>query len=93
MVIRVAERVSDRSRKARVRFVVGLGLTLNGLLFTVVGSMAHAGYTPLALAVTGVGIFVTTWFLLDVGISLTADLQRRRAPRGPGGPGGPRERR
>ncbi len=79
--MRVAKRMSDRSRKAQARFVVGLGLTLNALFFTVVGSLAHAGYTPLALAVTAVGIFLTTWFLLDVGISYTADLQRRRTGR------------
>ena len=74
----VAGRVSDRSRRARVRCVVGLGVTLNLLLFTVVGSAAYAGYTPLGLALSGVGIFVTTWFLLDVGIARQADVQRRR---------------
>ncbi|WP_161790195.1 hypothetical protein [Streptacidiphilus carbonis] len=50
-------------------------------MFTIVGSAAHADYTPLALAVTGAGIFLTTWFLLDAGIALQADVQRRRAAR------------
>lgn len=63
--------------------MVAFALTLNALSFTVLGSWVHASYTPLALVVTGVGIFVTTWFLLDVGISLTADLQRRRQSRHP----------
>jgi hypothetical protein len=46
-----------------------------------VGSAVHADFTPLALIVTAVGIFATTWFLLDAGIALTADVQRRRAAR------------
>jgi hypothetical protein len=74
----VAGRVSDRSRRARVRFMMGFGLTVNMLMFTIVGSAEHAGYTPLALAVSAVGIFATTWFLLDVGIAYQADAQRRR---------------
>jgi hypothetical protein len=77
----VAGRVSDRSRKARARLLVAAGFTLNALVFTIVGSAAHADYTPLALAVTGAGIFLTTWFLLDAGIALQADVQRRRAAR------------
>jgi len=74
----VAGRVSDRSRRARVRCMLGFGVTVNMLMFTIVGSAEHAGYTPLALAVTAVGIFATTWFLLDVGIAYQADAQRRR---------------
>ena len=79
----VAGRVSDRSRRARVRFMLGFAVTVNLLMFTVVGSAEHADYTPLALAVTAVGIFVTTWFLLDVGIAYQADAQRRRGARRP----------
>ncbi len=74
----VAGRVSDRSRRARVRCLLGFGVTVNALMFTIVGSAAHAGFTPVALTVTGVGIFVTTWFLLDVGIAYQADAQPRR---------------
>lgn len=77
----VAGRVSDRSRKARARLLVAAGCTLNALGFTMVGSAVHADFTPLALIVTAVGIFATTWFLLDAGIALTADVQRRRAAR------------
>ena len=77
----MAGRVSDRSRKARARLLVAAGFTLNALVFTIVGSAAHADFTPLALIVTAVGIFATTWFLLDAGIALQADVQRRRAAR------------
>lgn len=61
-----------------MRCVVGLGVTVNLLLFTIVGSAAHAGYTPLWLGLSGIGIFTTTWFLLDAGIAAQADAQRRR---------------
>lgn len=75
----VAGRLSDRSRKSRARLGVGAGLTVNALGFTVLGSAAHATYTPLALMVSAIGIFVTTWFLLDVAIAFQADAQRRRS--------------
>jgi len=45
----------------------------------VVCQYAHSGYTALGLTLTGIGIFATTWFLLDVGIAWQDDLQRRRA--------------
>lgn len=64
-----------------MRCVVGLGVTVNLLLFTIFGSATHSSYTPLALGLSGVGIFATTWFLLDVGIARQADAQRRRAER------------
>jgi hypothetical protein len=64
-----------------VRLLVSLALTLNALLFTVVGSVGHTSFTLLALIVTAVGIFATTWFLLDVGIAFQADVQRRRTLR------------
>jgi hypothetical protein len=64
-----------------VRCLLGFGVTVNALMFTIVGSVAHAGFTPAALSVTGVGIFVTTWFLLDVGIAHQADAQLRRGRR------------
>jgi hypothetical protein len=66
-----------------VRFVLGFGVTVNTLMFTIVGSVEHAGYMPLALAVSAVGIFVTTWFLLDVGIAYQADSPRRSGVRRP----------
>ncbi|MHA6758857.1 hypothetical protein [Streptacidiphilus sp. PAMC 29251] len=50
-------------------------------MFTILGSVAHASYTPLALGVSAAGIFTTTWFLLDAGIAYQADTQRRRAGR------------
>ncbi|MFC1418813.1 hypothetical protein [Streptacidiphilus cavernicola] len=75
--------MSDRSRRARARCLVGFGLTVNALVFTIVGSAAHAGFTPLALAVTGVGIFTTTWFLLDAAIAHQQDVQRRRTTQRP----------
>ncbi|MFC1434070.1 hypothetical protein ACEZDB_25800 [Streptacidiphilus sp. N1-3] len=75
--------MSDRSRKARVRCLLGFGFTVNALMFTIVGSVAHADYTPLGLIASAVGIFATTWFLLDAGIAYQADLQRRRGGRLP----------
>jgi len=77
----VAGRVSERSRKTRVRFFVSLALTLDALIFTLFSSAAHAGLTPIALTASAVGIFATTWFLLDLGIAWQADLQRRRGRR------------
>ena len=73
-------RVTDRSRTARARLLVSLAMTLTVLLYTVVCQLAHSGYTALGLGLTGIGIFTTTWFLLDVGISWQQDLQRRRVP-------------
>ncbi|WP_370150584.1 hypothetical protein [Streptacidiphilus sp. EB129] len=60
---------------------MSLAYTVNALMFTVVGSLGHTGFTVAALAATGVGIFVTTWFLLDLVIAAQDDAQRRRAPR------------
>ena len=70
-----------------MRCLLGFGVTVNALVFTIVGSAAHADYTPLGLAVTGAGIFLTTWFLLDAVIAHQADTQRRRMPRQPPGRG------
>lgn len=75
----MGRRVTDRSRTARARLLVSLALTLTALLYTVVCQFAHSGYTVLGLTLTGVGIFGTTWFLLDAGIAWQEDLQRRRA--------------
>ena len=88
----MARRVSDRSRSARARLVVSLALTVTALMFTVVLQLAGTDYTALALTCTGVGIFLSTWFLLDVCISWKDDLDRRRAAarRGPRPPSGPR---
>ncbi len=85
----MARRVSDRSRSARARLVVSLALTMTALMFTVVLQFAGTDYTALALTLTGLGIFVSTWFLLDVCISWKDDLDRRRAAarRGPRPPG------
>ena len=76
----MGRRVTDRSRTARARLLVSLALTLTVLLYTVVCQFAHSGYLALGLTLTGIGIFATTWFLLDVGIAWQEDLQRRRAP-------------
>ncbi|QMU77514.1 hypothetical protein GXW83_19255 [Streptacidiphilus sp. PB12-B1b] len=78
----MARRVSDRSRVARTRLLVSLALTLTALLYTVVCQLAHTMYTVLGLTVTGVGIFASTWFVLDACICWQDDLQRRRAPSG-----------
>ena len=74
-------RVTDRSRTARTRLLVSLAVTLTALLYTVVCQLAHSGYTALGLTLTGIGIFTTTWFVLDVCICWQDDLQRRRALR------------
>jgi uncharacterized membrane protein YesL len=77
----MARRVSDGSRKARTRLLVSLALTLTALMYTVVCQLAHTAYTALGLTVTGVGIFTSTWFVLDVCICWQDDQQRRRALR------------
>ena len=74
----MGRRVTDRSRTARARLLVSLAITLTMLLYTMVCELAHSGYTALGLTLTGIGIFSTTWFLLDVGIAWQEDLQRRR---------------
>ena len=74
----MGRRVTDRSRTARARLLVSLAITLTMLLYTMVCELAHSGYTALGLTLTGIGIFATTWFLLDVGIAWQEDLQRRR---------------
>ena len=75
----MAGRVSDKSRTARARLLVSLALTLTALMYTVVCQLAHVGYTALGLTLTGLGIFMTTWFVLDVCIAWQDDIQRRRA--------------
>ncbi|SEL94673.1 hypothetical protein [Streptacidiphilus jiangxiensis] len=69
-------RVPDESRRARVRLVLTLAFTLVALLFTFFGSAAHAPFVGWALTVTVVGVFLTTWFGLDVWITQRASRER-----------------
>jgi hypothetical protein len=77
----VVRRVSDRSSTARGRLLVSFALTLTALMVTFMFSLAHTDYTVMGLCLTGMGIFATTWFLLDVCIAWQDDLQRRRRVR------------
>lgn len=78
----MARRVPDASRQARVRLLMSFALTLNALVFTVFGAATHAGFTAFALAFTGAGVFASTWFLLDVGITWRAERERLRGSGG-----------
>lgn len=69
-------RVPDESRRARVRLVLSLALTLVALVFTLFGSFAEAHFVGWTLTVTVVGVFVTTWFGLDVWITKRAARER-----------------
>lgn len=70
-------RVPDESRRARVRLVLSLALTLAALVFTLFGSFADARFVGWTLTVTVVGVFVTTWFGLDVWITQRSERERR----------------
>jgi hypothetical protein len=69
-------RVPDESRRARVRLLLSLAFTLVALLFTLFGSLAAADFVGWALTVTVAGVFVTTWFGLDVWIVQRAGRER-----------------
>ncbi|MEZ0066473.1 multidrug efflux pump subunit AcrB [Streptacidiphilus sp. MAP12-20] len=70
-------RVSEESRRARVRLLMSFACTLLALVFTLFGSLSHADYVGVALTVTVVGVFLTTWFLLDVWITARAGRERQ----------------
>lgn len=70
-------RVPDESRRARVRLLLSLAFTLVALDFTMFGSFGGAAFTGWALTLTVVGVFVTTWFGLDVWITQRSARERR----------------
>jgi hypothetical protein len=69
-------RVPDEARKVRVRVLLSLAFTLVALVFTLFGAAAHATFVGWALTVTVAGVFLTTWFGLDVWISQRAGRER-----------------
>ncbi|WP_042417606.1 hypothetical protein [Streptacidiphilus anmyonensis] len=69
-------RVPDEARRARVRLLLSLAFTLVALVFTMFGSFAEAAFMGWALTVTVVGVFVTTWFGLDVWITQRSARER-----------------
>ncbi|WP_152627862.1 hypothetical protein [Streptacidiphilus neutrinimicus] len=69
-------RVPDETRRARVRLLLSLALTLVALVFTMFGSFAEAAFMGWALTFTVVGVFVTTWFGLDVWITQRTTRER-----------------
>ncbi|MFC5911619.1 hypothetical protein [Streptacidiphilus monticola] len=74
--------VTQESRRAQVRFALSLGVTATLLVFTLFGAAGHARYTPAALGFTGLGVFVSTWFLLDVWITARASREREQGSGG-----------
>ncbi|RAG83085.1 hypothetical protein DN069_24270 [Streptacidiphilus pinicola] len=69
-------RVPDEARRARVRLVLSLALTLAALLFTLFGSLADAPFVGWALTATVAGVLVTTWFGLDAWITHRSARER-----------------
>jgi ABC-type multidrug transport system fused ATPase/permease subunit len=69
-------RVPDEERRARVRLLLALAFTLVALVFTMFGSFAEATFVGWALTVTVVGVFLTTWFGLDVWITHRSARER-----------------
>jgi hypothetical protein len=59
-----------------VRLLLSLAFTLAALVFTFFGSFADAHFVGWALTVTVVGVFVTTWFGLDVWITQRSTHER-----------------
>jgi hypothetical protein len=69
-------KVSEESRRARVRLLLSFACTLVALVFTLFGSVSHAHFVGVALTVTVVGVFLSTWFLLDAWITTRSERER-----------------
>jgi len=70
-------RLPDEVRAAAVRAWLFLSCTLVSLTVATLASYAHSGLLTPALLATGLGVFGTTWCLLEVLISRQIAAQRR----------------
>ncbi|MQS15359.1 hypothetical protein F7Q99_24590 [Streptomyces kaniharaensis] len=79
-VPRRRRRLPDEVRTAIVRAVLCLAFTLVGVVVATLASYAGSWLMTPALMAMGLGVFGTTWCLLEILISRQVAAQRLRAP-------------
>lgn len=58
-----------RVQRAQLRVLGSLSCTVLAVSVAFFGGTTHAGFVPLALLVTGLCLFATLWFVLDLAIA------------------------